>query len=312
MLSESKNQPSPKQNDVIVSGEVHGGNVPSANSSGRFKTIVRRAARKAQAKPSLLELNLYEPLSRQNENDQSSSSHNLRIFRQTLSSFLRMATRDLREPLAILRTGLAVLKRQEKSEQSLEVIEEMERAVVRATNTIGTYLDLEDCESIGRLELRCEPVSIGSLISEEIKKLKVVIPERVLDTIRIQNFVTDKATLWADRDKLGQVFAILIGRAIRHLAQDGTISLEHHSTSASEVIEISCQGRRISSGTLKALSSPVIDKTLDKISTLDLRAAQKLVEVHQGKLIFDSEATQGNRIWVILPRTGSIDESRRH
>ena len=289
------------------------GTPTSAYSSGRFRTLLKRTAESSTSKESGLQLNLYKPLAggsgnfgdsldTRNQAGKSKGQVKLKRYRQTVSSFLKMATRDLREPMAILTTGLAVLKRFNAGDETqTQIIEEMERALDRATNVIGTYLELDQFETMGRLDLRCEPISIRTLVNQEIAKLSTVVPDKILKRCRVENFISEKARLWADPDKIKQVFAVLLSRAVLSTSKDGTVSIEHRTMDDTEVVEIRSQGRRIGADTIDALASPFLDRASDKLTRLDLAAARKLVEVHQGKLLFDEQIRHGSRIWVVLP-----------
>lgn len=284
---------------------------PSSPSSGTFSKLVRETAADAGNQPApkmrlfnqAVSASYGESLGGRSRSGKSTTSLRLKIYKQTVSSFLNMANQDLREPLTILTTGLAILKRQ-ADETNKQLIEEMERALNQATGVIGTYLETNRSRPLGRLEVHYEDIGLYEIVEGEIARMAEIFPGDMLSRIRLRNFVTPQTRIWADKAKFRQILALLLGHAVRQSLPTGSISVEHHSTDKEDVIEISDRGRGLGDETLKALASPFLDSM--KHARLDLQAAQRLIEAHQGKLRIHSHDDSDNQILVVLPKADCV------
>lgn len=88
-----------------------------------------------------LRLSTERELALRNHYAEQARAVKLQAYQETLESFLRMASRDLKGPLTVLRTGLAVLRRKSQT-QDQEVFQDLEAAVERAHRVVTNFLDM--------------------------------------------------------------------------------------------------------------------------------------------------------------------------
>ena len=66
----------------------------------------------------------------------------LQVYRDTMTTFMQIASHDLKGPLTVLRTGLAVLKRRGGELPDQQMLQDMEESLARAHRVVSDYLDM--------------------------------------------------------------------------------------------------------------------------------------------------------------------------
>ncbi len=228
----------------------------------------------------------------------------LQVYKETLSSFMAIASHDLKGPLTVLRTGVALLKRTQPSESQQEIIGDLDSAVGRATRLISTYLDIQKLEDGHSLALQPQQVVIRALIEEEIKMALSPLREEQRKSFQIQLGVPREAMIWGDRNRLPQILGNLIENAIKYSPQGGLIQIELFSDGEVDRIRISDQGLGMSEEGRKRLFDRFVRLEQDRTirgTGLGLFIVRRLVEAHGGTIEVESEEGQGTCFTLSFP-----------
>ena len=126
----------------------------------------------------------------------------------------------------------------------------------------------------------------------------------------------DLPPISVDADKLKQVFLNILINATEAIPRGGTIRVSTRTSSNEgadySIIEVSDDGIGISSEDMSSVFKPFF--TTKSLGTgLGLTNAKKLVELHDGILLIDSEKSKGTRVIVTLPHQGTaVEEDTTH
>lgn len=137
------------------------------------------------------------------------------------SEFLANTSHELRTPLTGIIGSLSMIVDQlcDRREEEQEFARIAYLASQRLLAIINDVLDVAKIEA-GRMEIRLQPVELGSLL-KEIGELNRLPAEEKRLYLRIHPLPPPAPKVWADPDKLRQVLTNLIGNAIKFTEQGG-------------------------------------------------------------------------------------------
>ncbi len=225
---------------------------------------------------------------------------------QIKNEFVSTVSHEFRTPLAIIKEGVSQVyegvcgqitqTQRDTLKLSLEAIDRLGRIVEE-------LLDISKIES-GRIELRRELVDIVSLAKMSSLAFS---SQTKAKGIQIKlNAPQDRLEIYADKDKVTQIFTNLMGNAIK-FTEKGHIG-----------ISILDKGNGIEccvSDTGKGIAKEDIPKVFSKFEQfareigpgpkgtgLGLAICKGLIEAHRGKIWIESELGKGTRITFLLPK----------
>jgi PAS domain S-box-containing protein len=222
------------------------------------------------------------------------------------TDFISTVSHELRTPLTVIREGVSLvldgILGETSTEQrkflalSLEDIDRLKRI-------IDNLLDVSKIEA-GKVEIRREMIDLVSL-AEGVRSTFHVRAETKGVELRAK-FSHPKVEVYADKDKIIQVFTNLIGNALK-FTEKGHIE-----------IGISDDGSLIQGSvrdTGKGISPEDVSKVFSKFQQfgrqesggekgtgLGLSIAKGIVELHKGKIWVESELGRGTQFLFTLPR----------
>lgn len=217
--------------------------------------------------------------------------------------FIASASHELRSPLSVLRSGMEVLTKTEDPDRQAHVIRLMQEESTRMQHLIGDMLFLAGSDS-GQYTLRqeaCQPDALlvttfenyEALAGKKEISLSIHLPEEL-----IQNF-------YCDRERIQQVFSILMDNALSYTPSGGAVHLSLYRNKAFLLFQFSDTGCGI----------PDHEKTLifdrfyrsDHAHTnkehcgLGLCIAKEIVTAHKGMIRVSDNPEGGSCFWVKLP-----------
>ncbi|HJY75103.1 MAG TPA: ATP-binding protein, partial [Burkholderiales bacterium] len=138
------------------------------------------------------------------------------------SQFLAVLSHELRNPLAPLRNGLALLRMQRDGPGSAETHDMMERQIVQLTRLIDDLLDVSRIDR-GKMELRTTPVELAAVIRTGVETAKPNIDAKG----HALSVSYPEAPLYVEGDavRLAQVVANLLNNAAKFTPAKGRIEL---------------------------------------------------------------------------------------
>ena len=232
------------------------------------------------------------------------------------SRFLALLSHELRNPLAPLRTGLAILARQSDRKRAEETRAMMERQVAHLVRLIDDLLDMSRIDR-GALQLRRERVSVDSVVTNAVEMVKPEL-EKKQQQLAVRR---DKATLLsvdADPVRLCQVLSNLLSNACKFTPVGGHVELKVQADGDDVLIEVSDDGIGFEPKDSSRIFEMFVQ--LDDSNTgattglgVGLPIARSLVKMHGGRLTAESRGPgQGATFTVRLPKAAAPAEVALH
>ncbi len=219
---------------------------------------------------------------------------------QRKDEFLAMLSHELRNPLAPLHTALELLRRG-VGEHALDIAERQLKQLVRLVD------DLLDVSRItqGKIVLRKEPTALDDVVARAVDSVRPLLDERG----HAFDLRLPAERLWVDGDpaRLTQVFANLLGNAVKYTLEGGSIALVAEAAADRVMIRVRDTGVGIPADLLPRVFDLFVqgDRSLDRSHGglgLGLTIVRRLVELHGGRVEARSPGEQGCEIVVDLPR----------
>lgn len=202
------------------------------------------------------------------------------------SQFLAILSHELRNPLAPLRNGLAMLQKRKDPRTFTEVHSMMERQIGHLTRLIDDLLDVSRIER-GTLKLQRERLAIESIVYDAIETARQSIEAKSHElTVR---YAKQPLQVDGDRVRLTQVVANLLANAAKFTPAGGRIEVSMHAEAGEAVVSVSDSGIGIAPEHLGLIFEMFVQ--LDSSRTqangglgLGLTLVRSIVENHGGKV----------------------------
>ena len=216
---------------------------------------------------------------------------------QARDDILGVVAHDLRNPLAAI-ASLAHVLRAKGPER--EVGDEIAVAANRMNRLIGDLLDVTRMEA-GHLSLKQERLPAAEVITDALEGQTPLASSASLE-LRLET-APELPDIWADRDRLLQVFENLIGNAIKFTKPGGRITLGATVRAGEVMFSVSDTGRGIASTHLPH----VFDRFWQAPGTerrgmgFGLAIVKGIVEAHGGRVWVQSSPGQGSTFFFTIP-----------
>jgi signal transduction histidine kinase/DNA-binding NarL/FixJ family response regulator len=263
---------------------------------------------------------LFSRLVRQRELAENCSDENrklsetLRIADERKDEFLALLAHELRNPLAPIRTSLALLERRPDSPETVsrmcEVIGRQANHLVRITDDL---LDVSRF-SRGKVTLKIQRLDLRDPVYDAVEMTNDLIEDK---HHTLQLLLPDEP-VWVngDRVRLAQLFANLLGNAAKYTPTAGRISLQVETLDESVSVAVTDNGIGFSPEQAERILAPFTQVDTSRTREygglgLGLTIVSRLVAMHEGKLeTFSRGPGRGSRFTVSLPKapTDSIPE----
>jgi PAS domain S-box-containing protein len=243
---------------------------------------------------------------------------NARLFRQSREAtrvrdqVLRIVAHDLRNPLntialsaGYLRDFVPELDRADVRE-NLEIIE---RSVKQSNRLIQDLLDVARMEA-GRLSIQRTALDVAAVTREAVELHRALADQR---SIRLIASPPDRpARIYADRDRVLQIFSNIIGNALKFSPEGGRVSVYAEPENGWMRFAVSDQGPGIPGELLPHLFDPFWHLPGGTGGTgLGLSISRGIVQAHGGRIWVQSEPGAGTTFFFTLPlETKGVHESR--
>ncbi|PLS03773.1 sensor histidine kinase [Neobacillus cucumis] len=217
--------------------------------------------------------------------------------------FVADASHELRTPLSVMKLNLEHLFRHpdHSIEQESEIIHQAIQEINYLSKMSSDLLTLARWDS-DQLELLKEPIYLNDILHQVVKEFQKL---AALKKIQLSTDI-HPIEMIGDRERLKQLFIILIDNALKYTKENGAISVKASSKSSRAIIEISDTGVGISREDLPHIFDRYYrgDKARTRHlegSGLGLSIAKWIVQSHSGKIRITSKAGEGTHVFVNLP-----------
>lgn len=222
-----------------------------------------------------------------------------KIRRDALANCMRVASHDLKNPLVVIQLATHLMAKTAEAEERQMLSEQVQRAVSRSNRLIKTYLEASEALTGRTMAAQRQPTDPKALVDEEIEFLALMTGAPSIDNrISCRNVA-------ADAEKLRQIFANLIGNAVKYSPPGASIDVSSEETDTAVSFHVTDRGVGISPEDQERLFRPferVGDVSATQGTGLGLWITQTLVRAHGGDITVKSEPGVGSRFTVRLPR----------
>ena len=220
--------------------------------------------------------------------------------------FLAMLAHELRNPLAPIRSAVALLARMNSTEPMLPLIREViQRQVGHMARLLDDLLDVSRVTS-GKVTLQRRRTAVGEFVDQAVETCRALIDARhqllTLDMPATPPFVD------GDPVRLAQIVGNLLHNAAKYTQEGGTIALSARRQGETVVIRVSDNGIGISAEAMPHIFDLFTqdERSLSRSQGglgIGLTVVRSMVELHAGTVEARSGGLgQGSTFTVTLPR----------
>ena len=237
--------------------------------------------------------------------DRKRAEEQLREADERKNEFLAVLAHELRNPLAPLRNGLQILKRQSEVGPTIsQTVSMMDRQMTHLVRLVDDLLDVSRITR-GKLELRQRKLLLTEVLDSAVESTRAFIELHRHEfnyDIRARDLLVD-----ADPDRLAQVFSNLLLNAAKYTDDGGciTLSLDHENGEA--IVAVQDNGVGIPPQALERVFDMFAQLRSDDVRRtqglgIGLSLVRTLVQMHDGTVRAFSEGPgRGARFTVRLP-----------
>ena len=232
---------------------------------------------------------------------------NARLYEQTRQAVkvrdevVAVVSHDLRNPLNALIMAAAMAERQPDDVTAVRArLAVIRRSAERMNRLIGDLLDVTRIDA-GNLVLEREPLDVAALVEEVVQTQRALAEAHSL-TLRAE--VPDGLpSIVGDRDRLFQVFANLLGNAVKFTPSGGRIVVGAAPSGAQVRITVSDTGPGIAPEHLPHVFNRFWQdrRTAGQGTGLGLSIVKGIVEAHGGEVAVESVAGEGTTFSFTVP-----------
>jgi len=222
---------------------------------------------------------------------------------------LSIVSHDLRSPLNAIVLACDALDADITEAERKRYVAAVRRAGQRAERLLRDLLDVSRIES-GGLKLECRALSAKSLLDQTRSDHELL--ARDAGSTMTLEVPADTGQVFADRDRVLQVLANLVGNALKHApGSPVTIGATPHADAVE--LWVADRGPGIPAEALPHVFDRFWQGRARRRSGagLGLTIARGIVDAHGGQIRADSELGKGTRFTVRLPRPGASGASAR-
>ncbi|MHA4866681.1 hybrid sensor histidine kinase/response regulator [Duganella sp. PWIR1] len=214
--------------------------------------------------------------------------------------FLATLAHELRNPLAPIQTGLAVLKIG-KPEQAPRIMNMMERQLGHMVHLIDDLLDVSRI-SRGMVTLKRARVELGAIIDSAVETSRPLI-----NAANHKFMVTVPGNVvWLDADltRVAQVISNLLNNAAKYTPQGGEIALIAETVGKEVVIRVVDNGIGIPAAMLPKIFElfTQVDRSAARSQGglgVGLALARQLAEMHEGSIEVESAGSESGSVFTL-------------
>lgn len=219
------------------------------------------------------------------------------------SYFLSMVSHELKTPLTAVKTSSEFLLESDPDPNARkEMLELIIKSTDRLTRMVNDLLDISRIES-GRMKYEKEIVDLRYIVNAAIENIKKEAQDKGL-TLKT-DIPEDLSKIYADKDKLIQVFLNLLSNALKFTNRNGSVEIK--AIEFEKIIEVHVKDNGV------GIPPEEIDKIFDKFYQVDntstrsyggsgigLAITKGIVEGHGGTIRVESKQGSGSDFIVTL------------
>lgn len=196
--------------------------------------------------------------------------------------FIAVLGHDLRNPLASIASGTALLGKSQLDEKGREVIRLLQSSVKRMASLIDDVLDFTRGRLGGGLSVERKAQDLHPILEQVVSELRSAHPDRtIVLTCRLIEPIV------ADRQRIGQLLSNLVANALAHGAREAPVLVDAIAEGGTFRLSVSNRGNPIPVAQIDRLFEPFFRgplRTHQQGLGLGLYIASEIARSHGGQL----------------------------
>jgi len=223
------------------------------------------------------------------------------------TEFVSTVSHELRTPLTTMKEFTSIIRDEipgKLTKEQKEYVDIIKGNIDRLARLINNLLDISKIES-GRVALKKMLVDVSDLAKATFATLKSETERKNIEFKT--SFPAIATNVYADPDKITQVFTNLISNAIKFTPEKGKITVEIKDTGNEIECSVADTGKGIGADDMVKLFSKFqqfgrVAGGGAKGTGLGLAISKELVEVHNGRIWAESKIGEGSKFIFTLPK----------
>ena len=215
--------------------------------------------------------------------------------------FVADASHEIRTPLTVICSELEYAERHATEPSVKESIQTSLSEIDRLAKLTDGLLLLAKLDA-SQLKLNLQPVRLDELLVECVQLVKSIADKK---NIQMRIDLQEAIELPADREKIKSVMLNLLDNAVKYSSPHTTVSVSLARNSSMAILSIADQGQGIPAAAIpdvfKRFYRVDPSRTQNEGSGLGLAIAERLVELHGGRISVQSEVGKGSTFTVEFP-----------
>jgi len=247
------------------------------------------------------------------------AADNMRLYEEARAAtrardwLLAVVSHDLRSPLNTITLSAHLLEEKmgEDASRAEKAVHSIHRAAAGMERLLEDLADIERIE-LRRLHLEKQPREIDSLLTEVVTLLEPVAKAKSLE-LRIDADVARSESVLCDGGRVMQVFANLVGNAIKFSPTGGAVIVRAERVGDAVRFSVSDRGPGIAPGSRAHVFDRFwqAEKSAPVGLGLGLSIAKSVVEAHGGEIGVESEIGKGATFFFTLPLASRMPSNQR-
>ena len=216
--------------------------------------------------------------------------------------FTSDASHELRSPLSAIQMRLQLLKRKYENHELSADLKQIEIDVSRGSNVLNNLLVLARLDPTQMKALPTHSFDLSQVILEVEKSIELFALEK---KIGFKNKL-ESVSVIANQELIYTCVRNLIDNAIRYASPQSEISVELSQVNQAVQISIRNAGERIGDEVIKRMGERFYRElgTKTQGSGLGLSICKKIIDLHQGSLVFSNPQSGGLIVDIEIPKDG--------
>jgi sigma-B regulation protein RsbU (phosphoserine phosphatase) len=212
-----------------------------------------------------------------------------------------IVSHDLRNPLASILLGTALLARGELSESQQRTLNRVTSSTERANRLIADLLDFTQARLGGGLPIALEAIDLHESVAQAVDELQPVHSERSL-----QHVVRGEGSCAADPNRLAQVLGNLVSNAMAYGRPDAPVTVTSSLEAETCGLSVHNEGRPIPEALQARIFEPMTrgsgGHSAKRSVGLGLYIVREIAKAHGGTATVTSSEQAGTTFTVTFPR----------
>ncbi len=230
----------------------------------------------------------------------------LKFANELKDDFIASMSHELRTPITAIKGSVDILRRGILGSLNMaqeDILQTCSKAIDRLMNQVDELLDFSKLEN-GYLELSYDDVCINDVIDDAVHILEPLV-ERKSQKLDVQKGMDIPVRL--DRERILQVLLNLLSNANKFTDSNGKITIKSYIKEKYVCVEVCDSGIGIPLDKRKNIFSKFYQVNNHAGGTgLGLAISKRIIELHKGRMWFESEENSGSVFCFTIPRAGEL------